>query len=50
MIGLFKPGPEFIVELMEVVDFFMLEFGEEIVSYGSEESFDFSASLGGVRF
>ena len=50
MIGLFDPGPELVVELMEVVNFFMLEFGEEIGSYGAEESFDFPASFGGVGF
>ena len=35
MIGLFKPCPELVVELVEVAGFFMLEFREKVGSYGT---------------
>ena len=49
MILLFDPRPEFAVELVEVLDFFMLELSEEVSSQGSKKSFDFSAPFWRVR-
>jgi hypothetical protein len=42
VIFLLQPSPEFTVELMEMIDFFMGQFGEEAFSDGADEAFNFA--------
>src|SRR3990172_6637494 len=48
MIIFFQPRPEFAVELMQELDFFMTELDQKAVAHGTKKTFDFAFAFRAV--
>src|SRR5580700_5666803 len=49
VVGIVDPGPQALVEILQRERLLALQVGQELLAYGAEVAFDFSASFGLIR-